>query len=66
MENTIEPCYVVLKHTELDGQLKTVLINDDEGIPYEFESLKEAERVRDLFQANTTHNSKYEVKKICG
>jgi hypothetical protein len=65
MENKLEPCYVVLKHTELVGQLKTVLINDDEGIPYEFDSLKEAERVRDLFQSNTTHYSKYEVKKFC-
>lgn len=63
--NTKEHFYVVLKHTEHDGKNKTVLINDDEGIPYEFESLVEAERVRDLFQSNTTHNSVYEVKKIC-
>ena len=64
--NTKEPFYVVLKHTEHDGKNKTVLINDDEGIPYEFESLVEAETVRDLFQSNTTHDSVYEVKKICG
>jgi hypothetical protein len=50
----------------VDEISKTVLINDDEGIPYEFETLEEAERVRDLFQSNTTHNSVYEIKKICG
>jgi hypothetical protein len=58
--------YVVLKHSKVDEISKTVLINDDEGIPYEFETLEEAERVRDLFQSNTTHNSVYEIKKICG
>lgn len=63
--STRQPFYVVLKHTEHNGKNKTIFINDDEGIPYEFESLEEAERVKDLFQSNTTHNSVYEVKKIC-
>lgn len=61
-----QPFYVVLKHSKVGEISKTVLINDDEGIPYEFETLEEAERVRDLFQSNTTHNSVYEIKKICG
>jgi len=57
--------YVVLKHTEHEEIKKTVIVNDSEGIPMEFESLEEAERIRDLFQSNTTHNSFYEVKKLC-
>jgi len=57
--------YVVLKHSEdSNGDLKTVLINDPEGIAYEFDTHEEAQKVADLFQKNTTHGSTYEVKKM--
>jgi hypothetical protein len=57
--------YVVLKRTKnLKGELNTVLINDPEGIAYEFETQEDAQKIADLFQKNTTHGSKYEVKKL--
>ena len=56
--------YVVLKHTELDGYKKTVIVNDSEGEPIEFDTYEKAEEIAILFQSNTTHNSIYEVKKL--
>ena len=57
--------YVVLKHGKnSDGKSSTILINDPEGIAYEFETEEEAQKVADLFQKNTTHGSIYEVKKM--
>ena len=57
--------YVVLKRTKnLKGELNTVLINDPEGIAYEFETQEDAQKIAALFQKNTTHGSKYEVKKL--
>lgn len=54
--------YVILKY--IDGGDRTVMVNDSEGIAIEFETLAEAQKIADLFQNNTTHGSKYEVKKI--
>jgi len=57
--------FVVLKHTKSsDGGPHTVLINDSEGSPYEFDTEEQAQKVADVFQKNTTHNSKYEVRKL--
>ena len=57
--------YVVLKYTtSVNGTPHTVLINDSEGEPYEFETEEKAQRIAELFQKNTTHNSTYEVKKL--
>jgi len=57
--------FVVLKHTKSsDGSPHTVLINDSEGSPYEFDTEEQAQKVADVFQKNTTHNSKYEVRKL--
>lgn len=57
--------YVVLKHGKnTDGEPSTILINDPEGIAYEFDTEEEAQKVADLFQKNTTHGSIYEVKKM--
>lgn len=56
--------YVVLKKTKMDGKIFKVLINDNEGIAYEFDSEEEAQRIADLFQKNSTHGSTYEVKKM--
>jgi hypothetical protein len=54
--------YVILKY--IDGGDRTVVVNDSEGIAIEFETLAEAQKIADLFQNNTTHGSKYEVKKM--
>ena len=54
--------YVILKY--IDGGNRTVIVNDSEGIAIEFETLVEAQKIVDLFQNNTTHGSKYEVKKM--
>ena len=54
--------YVILKY--IDGGDRTVMVNDNEGIAIEFETLAEAQKIADLFQNNTTHGSKYEVKKM--
>jgi len=54
--------YVVLKKSS--DNKHTVIVNDSEGIPMEFNTHEEAQAIAELFQANTTHNSKYEVKKF--
>jgi len=56
--------YVILKKTEYNGQKKVVLVNDSEGEPIEYNSLDEAQRIAELFQNNTTHDSVYEVREI--
>jgi hypothetical protein len=57
--------YVVIKHNkDSKGNPSTILINDPEGIAYEFETHEKAQKVADLFQKNTTHGSVYEVKKM--
>jgi len=54
--------YVILKKSS--DNKHTVIVNDSEGIPMEFNTHEEAQAIAELFQANTTHNSKYEVKKF--
>lgn len=53
--------YVILKHSPDNKHV--VLVNDVEGIPLEFDTQEKAEKIAGLFQANTTHDSNYEVKK---
>jgi hypothetical protein len=54
--------YVILKYS--NDNKHVVIVNDTEGIPMEWDTYEEAKQVADLFQANTTHNSTYEVKKL--
>jgi hypothetical protein len=42
----------------------TILVNDDEGVPMEFESLETAEKIAKLFETNSHIGSKYTVKQI--
>jgi len=56
--------YVILKHTQLQGIPRTIIVNDSEGIPMEFESVNAATKLAELFQANTTSNNIYEVKEL--
>lgn len=53
--------YLVLKHSPDNKHV--VIVNDAEGIPMEFDTYEAADNVAKLFQSNTTHDSKYEVKK---
>ena len=56
--------YVIFKYTEIDNKKKTVIVNNSEGEPIEFDTYERAEEIAKLFQSNTTHNSIYEVKKL--
>ncbi len=56
--------FIILKHTEWLGEKKTIIVNDSEGEPIEYETFEQAEKIRDLFQHNTTHNSFYEIRQI--
>lgn len=56
--------YVILKHTKIQETPRTILVNDSEGIPMEFESIEAAIKLAKLFQANTTSGNIYEVKKL--
>lgn len=54
--------YVILKQSPNSKHI--VIVNDSEGIPMEFDTHEEALKIAELFQANTTHNSTYEIKKF--
>jgi hypothetical protein len=56
--------YVIFKHTNIQGIPRTIIVNDSEGIPMEFESINAATKLAELFQANTTSGNIYEVKEI--
>jgi hypothetical protein len=56
--------YIILKHTTIQGTPRTILVNDNEGIAMEFDSLDYALKLTELFQANTTSGNIYEVKEL--
>jgi hypothetical protein len=56
--------YVIFKHTNIQGIPRTIIVNDSEGIPMEFESVDAATKLAELFQANTTSGNIYEVKEL--
>ncbi len=56
--------YVIFKHTQLQGTPRTIIVNDSEGIPMEFESADAAFKLAEIFQANTTSGNIYEVKEL--
>jgi hypothetical protein len=56
--------YVIFKHTNIQGSPRTIIVNDSEGIPMEFDSLNSAQKLAELFQANTTSGNTYEVKEL--
>jgi hypothetical protein len=56
--------YVIFKHTNIQGIPRTIIVNDSEGIPMEFESADAATKLAELFQANTTSGNIYEVKQL--
>jgi hypothetical protein len=56
--------YVILKETQMINQKVTVLVNDSEGIPMEFETFESAEKIAKLFETNSLSGNKYTVKQF--
>jgi hypothetical protein len=56
--------YVILKETQMINQKVTVLVNDSEGIPMEFDTLESAEKIAKLFETNSLTGNKYTVKQL--
>ena len=54
--------YVILKKPR--NVKHTFLVNDDEGIPMEFELKEEAERFAEIFRKNSVNGSVYTVRRI--
>ena len=56
--------FVILKETFLTNQKLTILVNDSEGIPMEFETYEQAEKIAKLFESNSLSGNKYSVKEM--
>jgi hypothetical protein len=56
--------YVILKETLVMNQKITILVNDSEGIPMEFETNESAENIAKLFESNSLTGNKYTVKQL--
>jgi hypothetical protein len=56
--------YVIFKDTNINGKPMTILVNDSEGLPMEFEDFEIAEKTAKLFEVNSHIGSKYTVKQI--
>ena len=56
--------HIIIKHTQIEGTPRTIIVNDSEGIPMEFETADAALKLAELFQANTTSGNVYEIKEI--
>ena len=60
--------YVIVKHVKLNSnpmsnKVPVILLNTDTEV-WEFETEKEAEDMKDIFQTNSDSGHVYEVKKI--
>ena len=58
--------YVIVKHVKMSDdkkRLPVILLNHNTEI-WEFESLEEAENMKNIFETNSDSGHKYEVKKI--
>ena len=56
--------FVILKETFITNQKLTILVNDSEGIPMEFETFEQADKIAKLFESNSLTGNKYKVKKL--
>ncbi len=56
--------FVILKETMFMNQKFTILVNDSEGIPMEFETFEGAEKIAKLFESNSMSGNKYSVKEL--
>jgi hypothetical protein len=58
--------YVIIKHVKMNDnrkRLPVVLLNADTEI-WEFETLEEAKKMKEIFETNSDSGHEYEVKKI--
>lgn len=58
--------YVIIKHITNEKTNKTIpviILNSNTEI-WEFETLEEAEKMREIFEKNSDSGHRYEVKKI--
>ncbi len=57
--------YVIIKHIKTENKTRVpVILLDSQGEIWEFDSQKEAEKMKNIFQNNSDSGHKYEVKKI--
>jgi hypothetical protein len=56
--------YIILKETLFLNQKMTILVNDSEGIPMEFETFEQANKIAKLFESNSLSGNKYTVKQL--
>jgi hypothetical protein len=57
--------YVIVKHVKTENKKRVpVILLDSQGEIWEFDTEKEAEKMKDTFQLNSDSGHKYEVKKI--
>ena len=57
--------YVIVKHIKTENKTKVpVILLDSQGEIWEFDTEKEAEEMREIFELNSDSGYKYEVKKI--
>ena len=55
---------MILKETSVMSQKITILVNDSEGIPIEFETFESADKIAKLFESNSLSGNKYTVKQL--
>lgn len=57
--------YVIIKHIKTENKTKVpVILLNSQGEIWEFDSQKEADKMKDTFQNNSDSGHVYEVKKI--
>jgi hypothetical protein len=56
--------FVILKETMFMNQKFSILVNDSEGIPMEFETFEGADKIAKLFESNSISGNKYSVKEM--
>jgi len=55
---------IVKKIKQTNGVILPVVILDANSEVWEFQTLEDAERIRDIFERNSDSGHKYEIKKI--
>ena len=57
--------YVIIKHVKTDKtkRLPVIILNSESEI-WEFDTIEEAEKMRETFELNSDSGHKYEVRKI--
>ena len=57
--------YVIIKHIKTENKTRVpVILLDSQGEIWEFDTQKDADKMKDIFQTNSDSGHFYEVKKI--